>query len=66
MGVPLGLVVVPRTPNLILEKVTEASGCCDSTSAGLPESVEHGPLATPGPSTTGQSQFSMRYHKKMK
>ena len=40
--------VEPSSPYLMLEKVTEESADFDSTSDGLPESLEHVPRATPG------------------
>lgn len=40
--------VDPRSPNLMLEKMTEAPGLFDSTSVGTPEVVAHGPRETPG------------------
>ena len=36
------------SPERMLLYVTDASPCCDSTSAGFPESMEQVPRATPG------------------
>lgn len=46
--VELPLKVVPMSPNLMLEKVTEELGTEASTSLGRPEVVAHVPRAIPG------------------
>ena len=42
------LKVEPMSPNLMLEKVTDALELTDSTVAGTPEVAEQVPRATPG------------------
>ena len=42
------LKVVPMSPNLMLEKVTDEDGAWDSIWAGTPEVVEQFPRAIPG------------------
>ena len=40
--------VEPMSPNLMLEKMTDALGLLDSTSVGTPEVVAQGPREIPG------------------
>merc|ERR1712071_418952 len=51
-GVGLGVgeesVVEPMGPNLMSEKITWEFACADSTSVGLPDSVEQYPRRAPG------------------